>query len=366
MALKVGIVGLTNIGKTTIFNCFSNTKAETSNYSFSTNKSNVGMTTVPDQRLFELEKYQPTEKVIHTTMEFVDLPGLTKGSSQGQGIGNSFLVDIRNVDALIHVIRCFDDENLQHVEGSIDPVRDIEILNFELQLKDLEAIEKRLQKAQKAAKSGSKESKKEVELLTVYKNHLEDLQNARTVPLKDEEKTFLGDLFLLTEKPVMYVCNVDDSSASSGNLHSEAVNKFVEENDKGANILIIAANLEAEIAELEEDDQKEFIDDAGLSEPGVYKLIQTAYDLLNLDTFFTIGPKEIRAWTIKKGATAPQAAGVIHSDLQRGFIRAEVIHYNDFIELKSEAACKEKGKLMVQGKEYIIEEGDLLHIRFNV
>lgn len=366
MALKVGIVGLTNIGKTTIFNCFSNTKAETSNYSFSTNKSNIGMTKVPDQRLYELEKYQPTEKIIHTTMEFVDLPGLTKGSSQGQGIGNSFLADIRNVDALIHVIRCFDDDNLPHVEGSVDPVRDIEILNFELQLKDLESIEKKLEKAKKNAKSGTKEAKKEVELLTIYKEHLENLKNARTVPIKDEDKLFLGDLFLLTDKPVMYVCNVDDNSASSGNLYTEAVNRFVEEFDKDATILTIAASLESEISELDTDDQKEFLNDAGLTEPGINKLIQTAYSLLNLGTFLTIGPKEIRAWTVKKGSTAPEAAGVIHSDLKRGFIRAEVIHYDDFIELKSEAACKENGKLHVEGKEYIVQEGDLLNIRFNV
>ncbi|MBN2892866.1 MAG: redox-regulated ATPase YchF [Bacteroidales bacterium] len=366
MALKVGIVGLTNIGKTTIFNCFSNTKAETSNYSFSTNKSNVGMTKVPDDRLYELEKYQPTEKIIHTTMEFVDIPGLTKGSSQGQGIGNSFLGDIRNMDAIIHVIRCFQDENLPHVEGSINPYRDIEILNLELQIKDLESIEKRIEKALKNAKGGSKDAKKEAELLTVYKDHLENFQNARTVELKEEEKAFLGDLFLLTDKPVMYVCNVDDESAAGGNQYTEEVKRFVAENDPEATVLILAAKLEAEIAELEEDDQKEFLSDAGLNEPGINKLIRTAYDLLNLSIFFTIGPKEIRAWTIKKGATAPEAAGAIHSDLKRGFIRAEVIHYNDFMELKSEAACKENGKFHIEGKEYIVQEGDLLHIRFNV
>lgn len=366
MALKVGIVGLTNIGKTTIFNCFSNTKAETTNYSFSTNKSNIGMTKVPDERLYELEKYQPTEKIIHTTMEFVDIPGLTKGSSEGQGMGNSFLSDIRNVDALIHVVRCFDDENLLHVEGSIDPYRDIEILNLELQIKDLEAIEKKLEKAQKNAKGGSKESKKEVELLTVYKEHLENFQNARTVPLKAEEKEFLGDLFLITDKPVMYVCNVDDESASNGNLYTESVNRYIDENDPDADMLIIAAKLESEISELDEEDQKDFLQDAGLTEPGVNKLIRAAYSLLNLGTFFTIGPKEIRAWTIKKGATAPEAAGAIHSDLKRGFIRAEVIHYNDFMELKSEAACKDKGKFNIEGKDYVVQEGDLLHIRFNV
>ncbi len=366
MALKVGIVGLTNIGKTTIFNCFSNTKAETTNYSFSTNKSNIGMTKVPDARLYELEKYQETEKIIPTTMEFVDIPGLTKGSSQGQGMGNSFLSDIRNVDALIHVVRCFEDKNIPHVEGSIDPCRDIEILNLELQIKDLEAIEKKLEKAKKNAKSGSKESKKEVELLTIYKEHLENFQNARTVDIKEEDKKLLGDLFLITDKPVMYVCNVDDQYATQGNAHTQAVGKYINENDQNADMLVIAAKLESDISELEPDDQKDFLQDAGLTEPGINKLIRTAYSLLNLGTFFTIGPKEIRAWTIKKGATAPEAAGAIHSDLKRGFIRAEVIHYEDFMELKSEAACKDKGKLHIEGKEYIVQEGDLLHIRFNV
>ncbi len=366
MALKVGIVGLTNIGKTTIFNCFSNTRAEVSNYSFTSSKSNIGMTYVPDNRLYELEKYQKTEKIVHTTMEFVDLPGLTKGSSQGQGIGNSFLSDIRNVDAIVHVIRCFDDENLPHIEGSVNPVRDIEILNLELQIKDLESIEKKLEKAQKNAKSGAKEAKKEVELLTVYKEHLENFKNARTVPLKQEEKEVLGDLFLITDKPVMYVCNVDDSSASQGNLYSEQVKKYISENDSEADVLIIAARLEAEISELDENDRKEFLSDAGLTEPGINKLIRASYNLLDLGTFFTIGPKEIRAWTINKGATAPEAAGAIHSDLKRGFIRAEVIHYDDFMTYKSENACKENGKLKIEGKEYVVQEGDLLHIRFNV
>jgi len=366
MALRVGIVGLTNTGKTTIFNCFSNTKAETSNYSFSSSKSNFGMAYVPDERLNELTKYQPTDKIVQTTMEFVDIPGLTKGSSQGQGIGNSFLADIRNVDSLIHVVRCFDDENLPHVEGSINPVRDIEILNFELQIKDLDSIDKRLQKIIKKAQTGEKDAKKEADVLTIYKDHFENLQNARSIDVREEDKKFVEDLFLLTEKPVMYVCNVDDNSASTGNKYTEAVIKYVEENDKGAIVLILAARLESEIVELEENDQKEFLSDAGLTEPGINILIRKAYDLLNLSTFFTIGQKENRAWTIKKGMTAPEAAGVIHSDLKRGFIRAEVIHYDDFIKLKSEHACKENGKLSIEGKEYVIQEGDILHIRFNV
>ncbi len=366
MALKVGIIGLTNTGKTTIFNCFSNTKAETSNYSFSTNKSNIGMAYVPDERLKVLSELVPTKKIVYTSMEFVDIPGLTKGASQGQGIGNSFLGDIRNVDALIHVVRCFDDENLPHVEGSIDPVRDIEILDFELQIKDLESVEKRLAKLIKKAQSGDKTAKKEAEALEKVKEHLENLQNVRNLELKPEEKQFINELFLLTDKPVMYVCNVDEKSATSGNQYTQAVEKYVSENDPKADVLIIAAKLEADIAELDPEDQQEFLKDAGLTEPGINKLIRTAYDLLNLQTFFTVGETENRAWTIRKGMTAPEAAGVIHSDLKRGFIRAEVIAYDDFVKYGSEHACKENGKLRLEGKDYIVQEGDILHIRFNV
>jgi len=367
MALKVGIVGLTNTGKTTIYNCFSNTKAETSNYSFSTNKSNFGMAYVPDSRLTKLSELVPTKKIVHTTMEFVDIPGLTKGASEGQGIGNSFLGDIRNVDAIIHVSRCFDDENLPHVEGSIDPVRDIEILNLELQIKDMESIERRMEKVQKKIKGGDKDAKKEEEVLKIYKDALENFENARTVEIKPEDKKYINDLFLLTDKPVMYVCNVDDESATTGNKYSESVEKYIQENDAEATVITIAARLESDIAELEdEDDRKEFLSDAGLTEPGINKLIQTAYDLLNLGTFFTVGEQENRAWTIRKGMTAPEAAGVIHSDLKRGFIRAEVIAYDDFTKYGSEHACKENGKLRLEGKEYIVQEGDILHIRFNV
>jgi hypothetical protein len=366
MALRVGIVGLTNTGKTTIFNCFSNTKAETSNYSFSTNKSNIGMAKVPDKRLDELTKLVPTKKIVHTAMEFIDIPGLTKGASQGQGIGNSFLGDIRNADALIHVLRCFDDENLPHVEGSVDPVRDIEILDFELQFKDLESIEKRLGKIIKKAQSGEKDAKKEAEVLQKVKDHLENFQNVRTLEIKEEEKKYIDELFLLTDKPVMYVCNVDDASAANGNKYSDSVKKYVEENDPEADVLIIAAKLESEISELDPQDQEEFLKDAGLKEPGINKLIRTAYDLLNLRTFFTVGEEENRAWTIRKGMTAPEAAGVIHSDLKRGFIRAEVIAYDDFIKYGSEHACKENGKFRLEGKDYIVQEGDILHIRFNV
>jgi ribosome-binding ATPase len=365
MALQCGIVGLTNIGKTTIFNCFSNTKAEVTNFSFSTSKSNIGMAYVPDMRLYELEKYQPTEKIIPTTVEFVDIPGLAKGANTGEGIGNKFLGDLRNTDAIIHVLRCFDDANLQHIEGSVDPVRDIDILEFELQVKDLESVEKKIQKMEKLVKVGDKDAKKNLELLNVYKSHIENFQNAISVPLNDEDKKVVDDLFLLTNKPMLYVCNVDDKSAVKGNKYVEAVVEALK--DRNTEVLIIAAQMEAEIAELESDEDKRvFLEDAGLTEPGINKLLRSAYKLLNLQTFFTVGPKEIRAWTIKKGMTAPEAAGVIHSDLERGFIRAEVMKYNDFVTLGSEQACKNAGKFYIEGKNYIVDDGDILHIRFNV
>lgn len=364
MALRCGIVGLTNVGKTTIFNCFSNTKAEVTSFSFSTSKSNIGMASVPDPRLYELEKLQPTEKVIPTTVEFIDIPGLTKGSSTGEGIGNKFLGDLRNSDAIIHVLRCFDDDNLPHVEASVDPVRDIEILDFELQVKDLESIDKKIQRMEKLVKVGDKEAKKTIEVLNKYKSHLESFESIRTLDIADGEEQYVEDLFLLTSKPVLYVCNVDESSATKGNKYVEAVTDKLK--DEKSEILIIAAQLEAEIAELEEEERTEFLEDAGLNEPGVNKLLRSAYKLLNLETFFTVGPKEIRAWTIKNGSTAPKAAGVIHSDLERGFIRAEVMKYNEFIDLGSEQACKNAGKFYIEGKNYIVKDGDILHIRFNV
>jgi len=364
MALRCGIVGLTNIGKTTIFNCFSNTKAEVTNYTFSTSKSNLGMAYVPDNRLYELEKCQPTEKIIPTTVDFIDIPGLAKGSNRGEGNGNQFLGDLRNADAIIHVLRCFDDENLAHIEGSVNPVRDIEILDFELQVKDLEAVEKKISKQEKLLKNGEKDAKKSIEILQKYKNHLENFQNIRTLELGEEDEEQLSDLFLLTSKPVLYVCNVDDASAAKGNKYVEQVQNVLK--SQNTEVLVIAANLEAEISELDENDQKEFLNDAGLTEPGINKLLLSAFRLLNLQTFFTVGPKEIRAWTIKKGYNAPEAAGVIHSDLKRGFIRAEVMKYNDFVTLKTEAACKSNGKFYIEGKSYIVEDGDILHIRFNV
>jgi len=365
MGLSCGIVGLTNTGKSTIFNCFSNTKAEITNYTYSSSKSNIGMVKVPDPRLKQLEKLQPTEKLVQVVVDIVDLPGLAKGASQGEGVGNKFLGDLRNTDAIIHVLRCFDDDNLPHVEGSVNPVRDIEILDFELQISDLESIDKRIAKNEKLQKTGDKDAKRIHEVLVKIKAHLEELKNVRTIEFTEDEKNLVGDLFLLTTKPVLYVCNVDDASAVKGNAYVEKVKEFLKPQD--AEIIIIAARLESEIAELgNEEEQLEFLQDVGLTEPGVNKLIRSAYKMLKLETFFTVGPKEIRAWTIKQGATAPEAAGVIHSDLQRGFIRAEVMKFKDFVELKTELACKNAGKLHIEGKKYIVEDGDILNIRFNV
>ncbi|NLJ42617.1 MAG: redox-regulated ATPase YchF [Bacteroidales bacterium] len=365
MALQCGIIGLTNTGKTTIFNCISNTKGETNAFAFSAVKSNIGVIQVPDPRLYELEKHQVTEKIVHTTVEIVDIPGLAKGSNKGEGVGNKFLGDIRNTDALIHVLRCFDDDALPHIDGSVDPVRDIETVDFELQVKDLESIEKKIQRLEKLAKSGDKDAKHGIEVLNRYRDHIGNFRNARTLEIKEDEKKYVDDLFLLTMKPVMYVCNVDEKSAVTGNKYVTRVREAL--HGKDVEILVIAGAVEAEIAELESmDDRLAFLSDAGLDEPGVDKMVRAAYKMLNLQTFFTVGPKEIRAWTIKKGMTAPQAAGVIHSDLERGFIRAEVMKYVDFVKLGSEHACREAGKFYIEGKSYIVEDGDILHIRFNV
>jgi len=365
MALQCGIIGITNTGKTTIFNCISNTKGETNAYAFSATKSNMGVIQLPDPRLFELEKHQTTEKIVHTTVDIVDIPGLTKGSNKGEGVGNKFLGDIRNTDALIHVLRCFDDEALPHIDGSVDPVRDMETIDFELQVKDLESVEKKLQRLEKLIRAGDKDAKRGVEVLEKYRDHIGNFQNARTLEIKEEDRKHIDDLFLLTMKPVMYVCNVDGKSAVTGNKHVEKVMEALKGAD--AEVIVVAGAVEAEIAELEsEADRLEFLKDAGLSEPGVDKMVRAAYRMLNLQTFFTVGPKEIRAWTIRKGMTAPQAAGVIHSDLERGFIRAEVMKYSDFVTLGSEHACKEAGRFFIEGKNYIVEDGDILHIRFNV
>jgi GTP-binding protein YchF len=365
MSLQCGIIGIANTGKTTIFNCMSNVKAETSNFAFTSNKSNIGVIHVPDQRLYELEKLVPTKRVVHATVEIVDIPGLTKGANQGEGVGNKFLGDIRNTDALIHVLRCFDDDNLPHIDGSVDPVRDIENIDFELQVKDLESVEKKLQRLDKIARVGDKDAKHGIDVLSKVKAKLESFGNIRDLKLDSLEHKYIDDLFLLTVKPVMFVCNVDDASAVTGNNYVEKVREHLK--DRHVEILVVAARLEAEIADFDnEEDKALFLSDAGLQEPGVNRMIRSAYSMLNLLSFFTVGPDEIRAWTIHKGMTAPQAAGAIHSDLERGFIRAEVIKYNDFITLKTEHACREKGKLMVEGKNYVVGDADILHIRFNV
>lgn len=366
MGLKCGIVGLTNSGKTTMFNCISNTKAAVTEFAYSTNKSNIGVCAVPDERLTHINTFIQADKLVFANLDLVDIPGLAKGASQGEGIGNGFLADVRLCDALIHVLRCFDNPALPHVEGSVDPVRDIEIVDFELQCKDLEQIERKIVKVEKAAKIGDKNAKHDYEVLKKYKEHLEGFQNVRTLEVTPDEHAVVADMMLLTEKPVLFVCNVnDDDAQSGGNAYSDAVKKYVEEN--GGQMLVIAAKIESEIAELEsEDDRKAFLEDVGLTEPGVNKVIRAAYKMLDLISFFTVGGKENRAWTIRRGMLAPQAAGVIHSDLERGFIRAEVIKYNDLVQLGSELKCKEAGKLSVEGKNYMVEDGDILHIRFNV
>jgi len=363
MPLKCGIIGLSGSGKTTLFNCISNNRAETHQAVFAGTKSNLGVVNVPDARLQAIDKIIKSAKVIHTTIDMVDIPGLIKGGSQTEG--NKFLADIRNVDALIHVIRCFDDPQMPHPEGSVNPLRDMEIVDLELQVKDLESVEKKIGRTEKLIRAGEKEGKHVLEVLNKMKTHLESFQSARTAPMSEEERRHLEDLFLLSDKPVMFVCNVDDASALSGNSFSA---QFIESvKGHGAEALVIAAKMESEIAELDsEEDRQAFLADAGLKEPGVNRLVRTAFHLLDQQCFFTAGPKEVRAWTIRKGMTAPQAAGVIHSDLERGFIRAEVMRYDDFISYGSEHACREHGKLLIEGKNYVVGDGDILHIRFNV
>ncbi|MBS0011480.1 MAG: redox-regulated ATPase YchF [Bacteroidales bacterium] len=365
MSLRCGIVGISNVGKTTIFNCVSDTKVEANIYAFSATKSNMGSVRVPDQRLAVLEKLHPTEKVIPVSVDLVDIPGLAKGSSRGEGVGNKFLGDIRNTDALIHVLRCFDDEDLPHIDGSVDPLRDLENIDLELQVKDMESIQKKIDRLGKVAKSGDNEANKGIEVLRGLAEHIEGFNKVRDFDFRPGERKYIDDLFLLTVKPVIYVCNVDDSSAVHGNRWVEKV----KEQFAGTNteILVIAGALEAEISELDTDRERmEFLNDVGLTEPGVNKLVRSAYRMLNLRTFFTVGPKEIRAWTIRKGMTVREAAGLIHSDMERGFIRAEVMKYDDFASLGSEQACRQAGRFFVEGRNYIVEDGDILHIRFNV
>lgn len=366
MALQCGIVGLPNVGKSTLFNCLSNAKAQAANFPFCTIEPNVGVITVPDERLSALEKIVNPERVVPTVVEIVDIAGLVKGASKGEGLGNKFLANIRETNAIIHVLRCFDDDNIIHVDGSVNPVRDKEIIDTELQLKDLESVESKLKKVEKMAKTGNdKDAKKAFDVLTGLKELLEQGKSARSANLSEQDLVHVADCCLLTIKPVLYVCNVDEASVKTGNKYVDQVKESVK--DENAEVLIITAAMEAEIASLETYEERQlFLGEMGLTEPGVNYLIKAAYRILNLQTYFTAGVKEVRAWTIIKGMTAPQAAGVIHTDFEKGFIRAEVIKYSDFITLGSEAACKEAGKMGVEGKEYVVNDGDLMHFRFNV
>jgi ribosome-binding ATPase len=365
MSLKCGIVGLPNVGKSTLFNCLSNAKAQSANFPFCTIEPNIGTISVPDPRLEKLESIVHPERVVPTTMEIVDIAGLVKGASKGEGLGNQFLANIRETDAIIHVLRCFDDGNIIHVDGRVDPVSDKEIIDIELQLKDLETIEKRITSIARMLKSGDKEVVKENEVAHRIKEALEQGKSVRAIDFDEKEREIVGRFQLITSKPVLYLCNVDEGSVKSGNEYVERVKEAVK--DENAEVLVIGAKIEADITELETYEERQmFLDELGLDEPGVNRLIRSAYALLNLQTYFTAGVKEVRAWTITKGMTAPQAAGVIHTDFEKGFIRAEVMKYDDFTTYGSEAAVKEAGRFKVEGKEYVVEDGDIMHFRFNV
>ena len=364
--MKAGIVGLPNVGKSTLFNCLSNAKAQSANFPFCTIEPNIGVVNVPDKRLDVLSELVNPEKIVPANVEIVDIAGLVKGASKGEGLGNQFLGNIRETDAILHVLRCFDDDNIIHVDESVDPVRDKETIDMELQLKDLETVEKKREKIQRAARTGNKEAQKELSFIELIITALESAQNVRTLVFSEDDRAaYVAPLQLITDKPVLYVCNVSEDAAVNGNTYVDKVKKIVA--DENVEVLILAMSIEADINELDSYEERQlFLEDLGLEEPGATKLINSAYHLLNLQTYFTAGEKEVRAWTIPIGATAPQAAGVIHTDFEKGFIRAEVIGYNDFETFGSEAKVKEAGKMKVEGKEYIVKDGDVMHFRFNV
>ena len=364
--MKAGIVGLPNVGKSTLFNCLSNAKAQSANFPFCTIKPNIGVVNVPDPRLERLESLVQPEKVVPATVEIVDIAGLVRGASKGEGLGNQFLSNIRETDAILHVLRCFDNDNIVHVDGSVDPIRDKETIDLELQLKDLETVEKRLEKVSRAARTGNKEAIKEKEVLDKLQQGLAATTSVRALSISDDDRlAYVKTMQLLTDKPVLYVCNVDESSAVNGNAYVDQVRQVAEAEQ--ADVLVLAVSTEADINELDTYEERQlFLDDMGLTEPGAAKLIRAAYAMLNLHTYFTAGEKEVRAWTVLKGSTAPQAAGVIHTDFEKGFIRAEVISYVDYDNYASEAKVKEAGKMRVEGKDYVVQDGDVMHFRFNV
>jgi GTP-binding protein YchF len=367
MGLKCGIVGLPNVGKSTLFNALTSAKALAANYPFATKDPNLGVITVPDSRLDQLAVLVKPQKLVPTSIEILDIAGLIKGASQGEGLGNQFLANIREVDAIIHVVRCFQDDNVVHVDGHVDPVRDKDIIDTELILKDMETAEKRIDRIRKAARVGDKDAVAELAIGEKILAHLNNGKPARTLALEEDEKVLLDGMFLLTAKPILYVCNVDEKSVISGNAFTSQFMAHALKEEQNPEVIYISADIEAQIAELESREERMlFLEDMGLNEPGVNRLIRSAYHLLNLITYFTAGEKEVRAWTIHRGDKAPQAAGVIHTDFERGFIRAEVIKYDDFVQLGSEQAVKEAGKMKVEGKEYVVGDGDIMHFRFNV